>query len=249
MEDEAMPEVKTAAENGEVSPAGTTDVVVTERVDSGTAAAVPNRAGAYSSIVRLGAGMVGTVLDRAQHAASSVPDEPSADQQTAGPVADSELLGSVVFGFAADLPDRIGRVTSAVAENTGPIRNLASWGWRVTAASPIGWVIAKPVEAVRGRVDAETGRLAAIGRTEYAQGRVLFETVVDNAIDGVLDNVSDSEALGELIRDQTIGIGGAAIQEVRETGAAVDSLTDSIVRRLMRRDPRPLPPMPANGAE
>jgi hypothetical protein len=124
-----------------------------------------------------------------------------------------------------------------------------SWGWRATAASPVGWVIAKPVDAVLDRVDAEAERLAAIGRNEYTQGRVLFDSVVDNAIDLVLDNVSESESLNELIREQAIGVGGAAIQEVRETGAAADSLTDSVVRKILRRPPRPLPPMPDNGAE
>lgn len=249
MGDEARP---AAADDSAGSGADTTES------DHGTAAApdiaapeatseATDWATAYTSIVRLGAGLVGTILDRADHAESSLPEEPA--DRTPEPVADGDLLGSVVFGFAADLPDRIGRVTAAVTENTGPIRGVVSWGWRVTAASPIGWVMSKPVDAVRDRVDVEAERLAAIGRSEYAQGRVLFENVVDTAIDGMLDNVSESEALNELIRDQALGIGGAAIQEVRETGAAADSLTDTIVRKLLRRPPRPLPPMPDNGAE
>ncbi len=202
---------------------------------------------AYTAMVRLGAGMVGTVLDRAYQAAAAPPEEPEVAPDAT--TSDGNPIGSVLFGLAADLPDRIGRVTGTVAESSGPVRGLASWGWRVTAASPVGWVISKPVEAVRERVDAEAQRLAEIGRNEYAQGRVLFETVVDNTIDGVLDNVSESDALNELIREQALGIGDAAIQEVRETGAAVDSRTDAIVRKLLRREPRRVPPMPANGAE
>jgi hypothetical protein len=199
---------------------------------------------AYTSMVRLGAGLVGTVLDRAQQAGTSVPDD---DPRQAPP--EGNQLGSVLFGLAADLPDRVGRVTTSVAENTGPVRSLASFGWRVTAASPVGWLIAKPVDAVRGRVDAELERLAAIGQSEYAQGKVLFESVVDATIDGVLDNVSESEALNDLIREQALGIGDAAIEEIRETGAAADTMTDAFVRKLLRREPRPLPPVPANGAE
>jgi len=203
----------------------------------------------YSSMVRLGAGLVGTVLDRAQSADVDTPEEAPPSEPTHDIAVDGDPIGSVVVGFAADLPDRFGRVTSAVSEGTGPVRSVVSWGWRVTAASPIGWVIAGPVDAVRDRMDVETERLAAIGRSEYAEGRVLFEKVVDNAIDGVLDNVSESDALLELIRDAALGMGDAAIEEVRETGAAADQLTDSIVRKLLRRDPRDLPPMPANGSE
>lgn len=248
MDDEPTSDAETAAEGGD-SPPETTRVVVIEPADAGTAASAPYWAGAYSSIVRLGAGLVGTVLDRAQDAGSSLPEDPAPDAETIEPVSDGDVLGSVVFGFAADLPNRIGRVTSSVTENSGPVRSLAAWSWRITAASPIGWIIAKPVDAVRDRVDAETERLAAIGRREYAQGRVLFENVVDNAVDGVLDNVSESQALNDLIREQTLGIGGAAIREVRETGAAADSLTDSIVRKLLRKEPRLLPPKVEGGAE
>jgi hypothetical protein len=245
--DESAVTVSGTTESDQVTAAAPDDAV-SEPTDE--AAQTPTDWGtAYTSMVRLGAGLVGTVLDRAQHADSSLPEEPAPDDPTAEPVADGDLLGSVLFGLAADLPDRIGRVTASVTENTGPIRSVVSWGWRVTAASPIGWVVAKPVDAVRERVDAEAERLAAIGRSEYAQGRVLFESVVDNAIDGVLDNVSESEALNELIREQALGMGGAAIQEVRETGAAADGLTDAIVRKLLRRPPRPLPPMPETGAE
>ncbi len=97
------------------------------------------------------------------------------------------------------------------------------------------------------RIDAETDRLVEIGRAEVAHGKVLVETVVDTTIDGVLDNVSESDALGDMIREQAFGITDSAIQEVRETGAAVDNLTDSAIRKILRREPRALPPKPSNG--
>ena len=54
-------------------------------------------------------------------------------------------------------------------------------------------------------------------------------------------------ALGDMIREQVFGITDSAIQEVRETGAAADNLTDSAIRKILRRQPRALPPKPANG--
>jgi hypothetical protein len=236
MDEEEQARADETADPDSVVTPGTTDDAA--RTDLGAA---------YTAMVRLGAGFVGTVLDRAQAARSTVPDDDQKDEIEIEPV-EGTPLGSVLFGFAADLPNRLNRVTGSVAETSGPVRSLAAWGWRVTAASPIGWVIAKPVDAMMERVDAEAKRLAAIGRNEYAHGKLLFETVVDNTIDGVLDNVSESDALNDLIREQALGIGDAAIQEVRETGAAADSLTDTIVRRLTRRDPRPLPPTPQNGS-
>lgn len=204
---------------------------------------------AYGSMVRFAAGVVGVVIDRAQQAATATPEQPDDDDdEEPEPFDDVHVPGTVVFGFAADLPERLGRVSNSVADNTGPIRNAAAFGWRVVAASPIGWLVSKPIDAVMEVVDAETERLAEIGRTEVTQGRALVERVVDNAVDGVLDNVSESDALNELIRDQAFGITDAAIQEVRETGAAADNLTDKAIRKILRREARELPPRPGDGA-
>lgn len=216
--------------------------------DNGAPDLVASWSTGYSSAVRLAAGFVGVVVDRAQGAANAAAES---DPHETPPVEElpnqENVPGTVLFGFAADLPNRFGRMTSSVAENTGFIRGMVGYGWRVTAGSPIGWLIAKPVDAVLELVDSEAARLSEIGRAEVAQGKALVETVVDHTIDGVLDNVSESEALNELIREQAFGITDAAIQEVRETGAAADNLTDSAIRKILRREPRPLPPKPANG--
>ena len=123
------------------------------------------------------------------------------------------------------------------------------YGARMLAASPVGRLAAMPVDAVRSIVDAESERLAAIGRHEVTQGRALVHSVVDDTFDGLIDKVSDNDALNELVKQQAVGITGAAIQEVRESGAAADGLTDTVVRKILRRVPRELPPRPAARGE
>lgn len=196
---------------------------------------------AYSGAVRFAAGVAGVVADRAREIAETRagtdPDDVDVDEQPPVP-------GTVLFGFAADLPARFDRMTTAVNESTGMVRSAAGASWRLVAASPIGGL----AEAVLERVDAESDRLFAVGRAEVAYGKTLVETVVDATIEGVLDNVSDSEALNDLIREKAAGVTDLAIQEVRETGAAADDLTDRAIRRLMRRPERDLPPKPAASA-
>jgi hypothetical protein len=212
-----------------------TDAGVTDPEPAG------ERVSTYHSLVRFTAGIVGVAVDRVQNAG----DKAAARAEGAALADDGEpVFGDVIFGFAADLPDRFERVTTTVASSGGLVRDIVAFGWRVTMASPVGWVLSKPVEAVRDVVDTESERLAAIGRYESARGKTLFEGFVDETINVVLDNVSESEALNDLIRDQALGMTDAVIEEVRESGAAADTLTDRIVRRLLRRDPRPLPPMP-----
>jgi hypothetical protein len=203
---------------------------------------------AYATAIRFAAGVAGVLADRA----GEITREVAASAQ-AGETQPSELdletqpsvPGTILFGFAADLPARFGRVTTTVADSTGLVREITGYGWRLVAASPIGWLVSKPVDAVRERMDAESERLYAIGRTEVARGKTLVGTAMDTTIDVVLDNVSESEALNDLIRDKAAGVTDLAIQEVRETGAAADNITDTAIRRLLRRPQRPLPPKPA----
>jgi hypothetical protein len=217
------------------------EIVVREFGAPATTGAAAQWGATYATAVRLAAGVAGVLADRAREIAESKQGQEQAPTE-AGVATEPEVPGTLVFGFAADLPARFGRVTGAVVDSTGFVREVTGYGWRLVAASPVGWLISKPVDAVMVRVDAESDRLHAIGRAEVVQGKALVETVVDTTIDGVLDNVSESEALNDLIRDKAAGIGDVAIQEVRETGAAADSLTDSAVRRLLRRPPRDLPP-------
>ncbi len=195
---------------------------------------------AYDTAVRFAAGVTGVITQRMRDAT-----ELASPDREGIVVSEDPEPGAVLFGFAADLPTRLHTVTTAVEDGSGFVRSVAGFGWKVTMASPVGWLIAKPVDAAR----REAERLAEIGRQEIAQGRIVFDRFVDTTIDQVLSNVSESNALNELIRDQALGVGGAAIQEVRETGAAADSLTDSLVRRVLRREPRALPPVPAGEVE
>lgn len=235
----------TASSGADDTAEDSSEITVRELGDSATPDLAAQWGAAYSTAVRFAAGVAGVLADRAREIAETRaeanPADADVDQQPLIP-------GTILFGFAADLPSRLNRMTTTVTESTGLARNVAGASWRIVAASPIGWVVAGPLDAVLQRIDAESERLSTIGRSEVAQGRTLVETVVDTTIDDVLDNVSDSDALNDLIREKAAGVTDLAIQEVRETGAAADDLTDRAVRRLMRRPPRDLPPRPAANA-
>ncbi len=237
-----------ATESGETAAEEVNEDAETQPVNDGATDLVDSWGTAYSSAVRVAAGVVGVLADRAHEAANSAPAHDREESPAVeGLSTQSDVPGMVLFGLAADLPTRFGRMTASIGDNTGFVRDIVGYGWRVTTNSPVGWLMSKPIEAVLQRVEAEAGRLSEIGRSEVAQGKALVETVVDSTIDGVLDNVSESDALNELIREQAFGITDSAIQEVRETGAAADNLTDSAIRKILRREPRALPPRPANG--
>ena len=115
----------------------------------------------------------------------------------------------------------------------------------VAEATGIAGVVSSLTEPTRQALAHELDRLSKVGAAEYTRGRVLSVQAFERSVDGVVGYLSESDELGELVREQTIGITGAAVHEIRETGAAADGLTEGILRRLLRRDSRPLPPLPA----
>lgn len=61
--------------------------------------------------------------------------------------------------------------------------------------------------------------------------------------------IGESDELGELVREQTLGITGAAVREIRETGAAADGLTEGLFRKLLGKEKWAVPPLPVPQTE
>ena len=150
-----------------------------ESAETAPAAPQPDWAAAYGSMVRFAAGLVGVAREGLDQAASAAQSADPAEELPE----DESARGSVLIGFAADLPNRFGGVAESVEGGTRLFAGTVSAGWRMLAASPVGRLAAMPVDAVRSIVDAESERLAAIGRHEVIQGRALVHSVVDDTDD------------------------------------------------------------------
>jgi hypothetical protein len=115
----------------------------------------------------------------------------------------------------------------------------------VAESTGIGPFFAELSLPMREALVAEYERLIAVGTAEYARGRVLAVGAFTESIDGIIGYLGNSEEVGELVREQTLGVTGATVLEIRETGAAADGLTEGI----FRRDVQSLPPKPGLGTE
>jgi len=69
------------------------------------------------------------------------------------------------------------------------------------------------------------------------------------SVDGVVSYLSDSDEVKQLVREQALGVSGAAVQEIRETGAAADGLTENVFRKIFGKDIKQLPPKPVFESE
>lgn len=201
---------------------------------------------AYHALVRLAAGAAGFGLDHLRRLEEGMgPPDADADWLNEDLGADWATAVALLVGFVSDLPDRVGRSARSVAETTAPMRNLAAPLWRFAAATPVGWVAGSAASASGEAVRREAARLVKLGRVEHAAGVQLAAEVMDQTTNAFIDYLSASPALADLVSEQAMGVTGGAVREVRETGAAADGITESFLRRVLKRPPRTAPPRPA----
>lgn len=201
---------------------------------------------AYRAVVRLAAGAAGFSLDHLRKLEEGMgPSEDDADILNEDLGADWATAVALLVGFVSDLPDRVGRSARSVAETTAPVRKLAEPLWRFAAATPVGWVTGSAASAAGEAVRSEAERLVKLGKVEYATGVQLAAEVMDQTTNAFIDYLSASPALADLVSEQAMGVTGGAVREVRETGAAADGITESFLRRVLKRPPRTTPPRPA----
>ena len=202
----------------------------------------------YKTLVRIIAGGIGEGIDRLLAVSASLDDvEIDSDSDAHGPYATNPVVMAAV-GFAYDLPEQVAGATAAAQRMLYPFTTIAKvaidTGSVLAESTGVGPLLADLTLPTREALAAEYERLVNVGTAEYARGRVLAVGTFTESLDGIIGYLGDSDEVGELVREQTLGVTGAAVLEIRETGAAADGLTEGIFRKIFRRDVQSLPPKP-----
>jgi hypothetical protein len=202
----------------------------------------------YKSLVRIIAGGIGEGIDRLVAVSGSLDDvEIDSDSDAHGPFTTNPVVMAAV-GFAYDFPEQVAGATAAAQRMLYPFTIIAKvaidTGSVLAESTGVGPLVADLTLPTREALATEYERLVNVGTAEYARGRVLAVGTFTESIDGIIGYLGDSEEVGELVREQTMGVTGAAVLEIRETGAAADGLTEGIFRKIFRRDIQSVPPKP-----
>lgn len=205
----------------------------------------------HKTVVRIVAGGIGEGIDRLMKVSAQLDEtEVSEDSDLVPFRADPRLMAMV--GWMSELPEMTRGMRESADRVTYPVTRAAGVAYDTTAylaqMTGITAFVDGLTAPLREALADEQDRLTAVGTAEYARGRVLATYAFERSVEGIVGLLSESEELGELVREQTIGITGSAVQEIRETGAAADGLTEGIFRRILRRDDRVLPPIAAEEA-
>ena len=206
----------------------------------------PTDAEIHRTIVRIATGGIGEVLDRVRALAVELESaDTDPDSAKAVPLT-TNRTAMVLVGWVSEWPEQFKTVASNVEQS--PLARLVgvayNTGAAVAEATGVASFVSSVTEPSRVALADEIDRLAKVGTAEYARGRVLAVQAFEESFDAIVTYMGDSDEVTEIVRQQTIGITGSAVQEVRETGAAADGLTEGVIRKLFGRTIRPLPPMP-----
>ena len=202
----------------------------------------------YKTLVKIVAGGIGEGLDRLMQASENLEEsELEASPEVVGPFGTNPLAMAVV-GFAYELPEQVGAAAVSVSRTFAPLTAVArvalNTGAAFAEATGIASLVAEVTQPTRIALGEEYARLVRVGSAEYARGRVLSVGAFTGSVDAIVSYLSESDEVKELVREQTLGMTGAAVQEIRETGAAADGLTEGIFRKIFRKDVQTLPPKP-----
>lgn len=207
----------------------------------------------HRAIVRLVAGGIGEGVDRLMALASSL-EEAEFDPDSVEPEpihADPTMMA--ILGWVSEIPLQLKAAADSTSRVAYPVNRAVGVAWDTAAfvakATGVTAFMEGFTEPFLTAWQEERERLASVGTAEYARGRVLAVEVFEQSVGGVMGFIGESDELGELVREQTLGITGSAVREIRETGAAADGLTEGIFRRLLGRDARSVPPRPAAASE
>lgn len=213
----------------------------------------PDGGEVHKTIVRLVAGGVGEGVERLMTLSSSLDEVDDGDVvKVTGPYSTNPTV-MAVLGWISELPEQIAAASSSLDQVSYPFARLSRVVLDTTAAiaeaTGVAPFVAEVTAPTRRAIAEEIERLTAVGSAEYARGRVLATETFTSSVDGIVEYLGNSDEVGELIREQTLGFAGSAVQEVRETGAAADGLTEGIFRRIFGREIRALPPKPVFDTE
>jgi len=207
----------------------------------------------YKTVVRVVAGGIGEGIDRLMQVTEMLEEaELAAAPEAVGPYATNPLAMAIV-GFAYELPEQVASASASVSRTLAPLAAVAKvafgTGAAVAEVTGIAPLIAEITLPTRIALAQEYERLVSVGSAEYVRGRVLSVGTFTESVDGIIGYLSDSDEVKQLVREQALGVSGAAVQEVRETGAAADGLTENIFRKIFGKDIKQLPPKPVFGNE
>ena len=187
--------------------------------------------------------------DRALEPGSSEDLVPAGEEITSSDPAEvpSVTLADIGIGFVYRSEEIVAGVTTRSRAAVRATAEAAAAAARIVGADRVAGSATKVRLPLLGSIDDLASDLAAIGRERREEGRLLVRVALVDSIDSsirdvsarVVQQVSSSQEVREVIRVQTASAGQVVASEIRDVARAADSRLDRGIGRLFRRPQQP----------
>lgn len=127
------------------------------------------------------------------------------------------------------------RLSDLTVETTG----------RMVTRLPFTGFIGRRYDELVARGMGSVDRWIAVGRAEEPTSRAVARLAVEDVINDIVSYLAENPEVAELVQNQSIGLAGEVVDQVRGRTVTADTLAERVVRRVLRRTPREqLPPPP-----
>jgi hypothetical protein len=100
------------------------------------------------------------------------------------------------------------------------------------------------MEGLTLRIQSDMEEWEAVGKAEEQTSRALGAVAINNIYDEVINLLSESPELRDLVTAQTTSLTTEVVQEIRERTVSTDTLVEAIVRRVLKRQQLPPDELP-----
>lgn len=165
----------------------------------------------------------------------------------AGTIPDDETMGEMLSYLSLGLMLRgQRRVARRMRQGIELSRQMAGWMLgtvdRLTR-NPLARPFRQPVERWTWAALLEGQQAIVEGRREAQTSRLLaertVEEIVNDVVEAMVENPELMVAVQGLVRQQSVGLTGTVVSHTRQLTVSADDVAEGIVRRLLRRGPRP----------
>ncbi|MBE2223493.1 MAG: hypothetical protein IAF02_18275 [Anaerolineae bacterium] len=166
--------------------------------------------------------------------------EPSPDLSEAS---ERDLIRYGLIGFIFESEDTGRKILKSLLKVPGGVARTAVRPTKSVANSRFTGPIRRRLDRMADRGESQILRWIERGHAEEPLSRNLARLGVQEITDEFINQLAQNEEVKELVQEQSMGLAGEAVDQVRERTFSADTLVERIARAVTRRSPRLEPPM------
>ena len=154
-----------------------------------------------------------------------------------------ELLRYALIGFIFESEDTARQLSKKLLKVPAGVMKTAVRPTKSVANSRFTGPLRRRLNRMADRGEEQIMRWVQRGFDEEPLSRNLARLGVQEITDEFIDQLAQNEEVKELVQEQSIGLAGEAVEQVRERTFSADTLVERIARAVTRRGQRLEPPM------